>query len=145
MIQYRGRTMASNTQGRLKRLDKEDVYMTAQGVKIVQVYEDDLNALEAQARLLPEALDKYMRLVEHMTTILRAVRKSEGEQLSHEEIAERVVELSKRLPEVLAALEDLMAWQNGPPLHTYEKGWTEAMERARALIANLQQAQDGGA
>lgn len=66
-----------------------------------------LNALEARAT---RAEEKYMRLVEHTTTILRVVRKSEGEQLSNEEIAARVVNLAKaeadadRVPVLEAAL-----------------------------------------
>ncbi len=40
----------------------------------------------------------------------------------------------ERAEALTAALEELMAWQNGPPLHTYEKGWTEAMDNAHAAL-----------
>jgi capsule polysaccharide export protein KpsE/RkpR len=32
------------------------------------------------------------------------------------------------------ALEDLMSYQNGPPLVSYEKGWTAAMQKAEELL-----------
>lgn len=46
-------------------------------------------------------------------------------------------------PELLAALEELVAWQNGPPLSTpkYEDGWGNAM---RAAAAAIQKASGGG-
>jgi hypothetical protein len=53
---------------------------------------------------------------------------------------DRLREATTKLAE---ALDDLMAWQNGPPLPTYEKGWTAAMavadvalDEARALCAD---------
>jgi hypothetical protein len=33
------------------------------------------------------------------------------------------------------ALEELMDWQNGPPLITYTEGWNAAMAKARAALA----------
>ena len=38
-------------------------------------------------------------------------------------------------PELIEALQDLVDWQNGPPLPSYVKGWTESMEKATAAIA----------
>ena len=32
------------------------------------------------------------------------------------------------------ALEELMAWQNGPPLENYRKPWTRAMNKAESLL-----------
>lgn len=36
--------------------------------------------------------------------------------------------------ELLAALEELHAYQNGPPLPSYTEGWTKAMAEAEHLI-----------
>ena len=33
------------------------------------------------------------------------------------------------------ALEELMAWQNGPPLENYRKPWARAMDNAERLLA----------
>jgi hypothetical protein len=33
------------------------------------------------------------------------------------------------------ALEELMAWQNGPPLFTYTEGWNTVMAKAREVLA----------
>ena len=43
--------------------------------------------------------------------------------------------------ELADALENLMDWQNGPPLSTprYVKGWGEAMKQAEAAIAHRQE------
>ena len=49
------------------------------------------------------------------------------------------IELSRRQREAEVglrdALEELMSWQNGSPLPSYDKGWTAAMEKARAALA----------
>lgn len=37
-------------------------------------------------------------------------------------------------PDLLAALEDLVANQNGCPLPSYEAGWNAAMEAAQAAL-----------
>ena len=39
------------------------------------------------------------------------------------------------LTRVARALDDLMDWQNGPPLVTYTEGWTAAMDEARAALS----------
>jgi hypothetical protein len=41
--------------------------------------------------------------------------------------------------DLLDALEELMSWQNGAPLPTYQKGWTAAMERGEALLTKNKQ------
>ena len=41
------------------------------------------------------------------------------------------------LTRVARALDDLMDWQNGPPLVTYTEGWTAAMDEARAALADV--------
>jgi len=41
---------------------------------------------------------------------------------------------SLELKEYKEALEDLVGWQNGPPLETYKEGWTVAMEKAIKLL-----------
>ncbi len=43
-------------------------------------------------------------------------------------------------------LEELMNWQNGPPLITYTEGWTETMEKAANLLEkkNTEVDSDGG-
>lgn len=43
--------------------------------------------------------------------------------------------LMEEAPNLLEALEDLVAVQNGPPLVRYETQWAEAMAKAEAAIA----------
>lgn len=38
------------------------------------------------------------------------------------------------IKELKECLEDLITWQNGPPLETYREGWTTAMEKADNLL-----------
>jgi hypothetical protein len=47
--------------------------------------------------------------------------------------------LQTEIGDLREALSDLMDWQNGPPLPTYTKGWTAAMERAEALLTQNKQ------
>jgi hypothetical protein len=53
-----------------------------------------------------------------------------------------VEQLRRERDELAETLEDLMDHQNGPPLPTYEKRWTEIMERGRKLIDTLTHAHD---
>ena len=47
---------------------------------------------------------------------------------------EKETQYKDRINELEGALEDLVAWQNGPPLETYREGWAEAMEKADNLL-----------
>jgi hypothetical protein len=40
-----------------------------------------------------------------------------------------------RIASLAEALDNLMDWQNGPPLVTYTEGWTAAMEQACAALS----------
>ena len=42
--------------------------------------------------------------------------------------------LMQAAPELLAALEELCKWQNGPPLVTTEEEWEKAMKMSEAAI-----------
>ena len=42
--------------------------------------------------------------------------------------------LRKENERLKEALKDLMSWQNGSPLPTYEKGWNAAMEKAEKAL-----------
>jgi hypothetical protein len=52
-----------------------------------------------------------------------------------EEVFTRAEAAEAREKALREALENLMDWQNGPPLITYTEGWTAAMEQARAALA----------
>ena len=47
-----------------------------------------------------------------------------------------------RIKDLEEAMEELMGWQNGPPLITYEKGWTAAYNRCCELLNTEQGAQE---
>jgi chromosome segregation ATPase len=47
------------------------------------------------------------------------------------------------IAELREALSDLCDWQNGPPLVTYEEGWTAAMKKARELLSTAPPASEG--
>lgn len=59
-----------------------------------------------------EGCDTYSAVIKEWTQMIQKY----GDQ--------RAVEARK---EALEALEELMDWQNGPPLPSYKKGWTAAM------------------
>lgn len=44
-------------------------------------------------------------------------------------------ELRALAARLAGALEELMAWQNGPPLITYMPGWSKAMNEAGEALA----------
>jgi hypothetical protein len=46
-------------------------------------------------------------------------------------VADKAIKEIERLRE---ALQELVDWQNGPPLVTYTDGWNKAMEKARAAL-----------
>jgi hypothetical protein len=69
----------------------------------------------------PEAADEIERL-----------RSSKMLQLKLAEIKQTELD---RLRE---ALQELVDWQNGPPLVTYTDGWNKAMEKARAALKEVE-------
>jgi hypothetical protein len=77
-----------------------------------------------------EALEKI--IMGHETTILE--QEEELERLRGEREA-----WNGEKRDLLDALEELMSWQNGAPLPTYQKGWTAAMERGEALLTKNKQ------
>jgi hypothetical protein len=52
----------------------------------------------------------------------------------HDEAADEIELLRKERDGLREALQELVDWQNGPPLVTYTDGWNKAMEKARAAL-----------
>jgi hypothetical protein len=52
----------------------------------------------------------------------------------HTDICDRLDAKDAEIAALRDALEELMAWQNGPPLETYIEGWTKAMENAQRRL-----------
>ena len=48
-----------------------------------------------------------------------------------QDLSDYLAEKNKKLR---GALQELVDWQNGPPLVTYTDGWNKAMEKARAAL-----------
>ena len=51
-----------------------------------------------------------------------------------DETAHEIELLRKERDGLREALQELVDWQNGPPLVTYTDGWNKAMEKARAAL-----------
>jgi hypothetical protein len=52
----------------------------------------------------------------------------------HDEAADEIELLRKERDRLRETLQELVDWQNGPPLVTYTDGWNKAMEKARAAL-----------
>jgi hypothetical protein len=78
------------------------------------------------------------RLDRHAADANKPLRVAPTHGIEHREIATLRASLAAAQAEAGAlreALDNLMDWQNGPPLVTYTEGWTAAMEQARAALA----------
>lgn len=58
--------------------------------------------------------------------------------------AERIKALEEDAGRLAEALDELMAWQNGAPLVTYETGWNSAMANAQHSLAQHETRGAGG-
>ncbi len=56
------------------------------------------------------------------------------EQAAYECCAKEKYELRKHRDKLENVLQELVDWQNGPPLITYTDGWTKTMEKAAELL-----------
>ena len=68
---------------------------------------------------------------------LRIVRLIENDDLYVKALIVKDAEIEKLREErsrLREALQELVDWQNGPPLVTYTDGWNKAMEKARAAL-----------
>ena len=72
-----------------------------------------------------------MDIVDRLMILLSCVDKDDDEMRGARETIEDAVDKIERLRE---ALQELVDWQNGPPLVTYTDGWNKAMEKARAAL-----------
>lgn len=84
----------------------------------------------SKPRKLPDDTKRFAAYLssdkfDEITAEARELDLTNGEYMAHQR--QRVIDLAD-------ALEELMTWQNGPPLVTYEENWMAAMNRARELI-----------
>lgn len=69
---------------------------------------------------------------------INSVDDSISDKIYTQEDAEFIVRACNAYYELAEALEELVSWQNGPPLITYEKGWNRAMELAENALKKAQ-------
>ena len=66
--------------------------------------------------------------------IIERLRGNTDEQLSGWKIVVIMHEAADEIERLREALQELVDWQNGPPLVAYTDGWNNAMEKARAAL-----------